>query len=136
MRDFERRATGYFPEGVTPYFQLLRVHHYIKNALVLAPLFFSPALFKPGRTFLISGLAFTVFSLLSSAVYILNDIRDREKDRRHDSKCNRPIARGAVPVRGAGVLLAALLLALASLMVWSRINKTWAAVYANIRALS
>jgi 4-hydroxybenzoate polyprenyltransferase len=118
VRNFERRAKGYFPEGVIPYFQLLRIHHYIKNTLVLVPFFFSPGLFKPGRTFFISCFAFAMFSLLSSVVYILNDICDREKDRLHDSKCNRPIARGAVPVRGAVILLAALLLALASLMVW------------------
>jgi 4-hydroxybenzoate polyprenyltransferase len=118
MRNFTKSAKGYFPEGVKPYFQLLRVHHYIKNILVLAPLFFSPTVFKPGQTVLIPCLGFAVFSLLSSVVYILNDIRDREKDRLHSTKRLRPIARGVVPVRGAVIMLGVLLLVLAFLMVW------------------
>jgi 4-hydroxybenzoate polyprenyltransferase len=104
--------------GVKAYFQLLRVHHYIKNILVLVPLFFSPGMFDSVRVATVSCIGFVVFSLLSSVVYILNDIRDREKDRLHTVKCNRPIARGAVPVRGAVVMLVLLFLVLVSLVAW------------------
>ena len=45
---------------------------------------------------------------MSSIVYILNDICDREKDRNHPTKRKRPIASGAVSVKGAGVLVAVL----------------------------
>ena len=46
---------------------------------------------------------------MSSIVYIVNDIRDREKDRSHPTKCKRPIAAGTVSVKGACVLAAVLL---------------------------
>lgn len=42
--------------------------------------------------------------MISSAVYILNDIRDLEKDRLHPTKCSRPIASGAVSIHTAGIL--------------------------------
>jgi 4-hydroxybenzoate polyprenyltransferase len=112
--DTEIRKGGY----VKAYFQLLRIPHYIKNTLVLVPLFFSLSIFNSSQTIFISCLGFAVFSLLSSMVYILNDIRDREKDRVHGGKCNRPIARGAVSVRGAIIMFGVLSLALASLGIW------------------
>ncbi len=56
-------------------------------------------------------LAFLSFSFLSSAVYVINDIKDVEKDRQHSTKCKRPIASGAINVRSAVVLAAVLLTA-------------------------
>ena len=91
------------------YLRLMRVHHYMKNLLVLAALACSGQLFD--RAKLLAGAAgFAAFCLVSSAVYIINDIRDRDKDRLHPTKRFRPIASGAVP-RNRAVLLAALLLA-------------------------
>ena len=89
------------------YLRLMRVHHYMKNLLVLAALACSGQLFD--RAKLLAGAAgFAAFCLVSSAVYIINDIRDRDKDRLHPTKRFRPIASGAVP-RNRAVLLAALL---------------------------
>ncbi len=90
------------------YLKLMRVHHYIKNGLVFAALACSGLLFQRGK--LLAGIAgFTAFCFVSSAVYIINDIRDLEKDRHHPTKCNRPIASGAVSVASAWLLTVILL---------------------------
>lgn len=91
------------------YLKLMRVHHYIKNGLVFAALACSGQLFNIEK--LTSGVAaFVAFCMVSSVVYIINDIRDREKDRKHPSKCKRPIAAGTVSVKNACVLAASLLI--------------------------
>ena len=91
-----------------PYLKLMRVHHYVKNALIFAPLVFSGDFFRMEKL-LSAVLAFVSFCFLSSAVYVVNDIRDVEKDRRHPTKCRRPIASGAVKVSAAWGLMAVLL---------------------------
>ena len=91
------------------YLKLMRVHHYIKNGLVFAALACSGQLFDLEK--LASGIAaFVAFCMISSVVYIINDIRDREKDQKHPTKCKRPIAAGTVTVRSAWVLAAVLLI--------------------------
>lgn len=91
------------------YLKLMRVHHYIKNFLVFAALACSGQLFDPKK--LMAGMgAFVAFCMVSSVVYIVNDIRDREKDRKHPTKCRRPIAAGTVSVKSACVLACVLLL--------------------------
>lgn len=95
------------------YIKLMRPHHYIKNVLIFAALACSGQLFDPRK--LLSGLlGFAAFCLISSVVYIINDIRDVEKDRRHPTKCRRPIAAGTVSVRNAWIL-AGVLVVLAAL---------------------
>lgn len=65
--------------------------HWIKNLLVLFPLVFSGHLIDPAMT--AQGIAaFFAFSFCASAIYIINDIRDVEKDRLHPTKCKRPLA--------------------------------------------
>ena len=82
------------------YLQEMRVHHYIKNLLVFAPLVCSGQFLDPDKL-LPSIYAFLSFCFISSAVYFINDIRDIEKDRNHPTKCNRPIAAGQISVRAA-----------------------------------
>lgn len=77
------------------FIQLSRPKQWIKNIFVLAPLFFSENLFDGDRLYS-SILAFIAFCLMSSSVYVLNDIVDREKDRNHPKKKNRPIAAGLI----------------------------------------
>lgn len=95
---------------MSKYIRLIRVHHYVKNLLVLAPLIFSGRLFEPALL-LQTMLGFMAFCMLSSAVYVINDIRDANKDRAHPTKRNRPIASGEISVRNAWLLTAALLFA-------------------------
>lgn len=85
------------------YIKLLRPKHYLKNVLVLLPLFFSGDIFQ-WEKLLTAVCGFFAFSLISSVVYIINDIRDVEKDRKHPQKRNRPIASGRVSVKMAIVL--------------------------------
>lgn len=89
--------------------KLMRPHHYIKNLLVFAALGCSGKLLMAEKL-LAGSLGFAAFCMVSSAVYVINDIRDAPKDRLHPIKCRRPIAAGDVGVRCAwscaGVLLA------------------------------
>jgi 4-hydroxybenzoate polyprenyltransferase len=89
--------------------QSLRPRQWTKNLLVFAGLIFGGKLNDVHAVMLAVG-AFGVFCLLSSTVYLINDIRDREADRRHPAKSGRPIASGALPVNvaaaAAGVLAA------------------------------
>lgn len=86
----------------------LRFHQWMKNLLVFAPLL---AAHQVGNfDLLLQGvLAFLVFGLCASSVYILNDLIDLADDRYHPTKRNRPFAAGHLPVT-AGLLVAPLLL--------------------------
>lgn len=97
--------------------ELARPEQWIKNGFVLLPLIFGQA---AGQASALRGalLATLAFCLASSAVYAGNDVVDAERDRRHSTKCRRPIARGAVAAPRAiafATVLAALGLGLAAL---------------------
>lgn len=92
------------------YFRLMRAKHYIKNLMIFFPLVFSGELLN-WSSFRPCLLGFLAFSLLSSTVYILNDLVDVERDRAHPVKKNRPIASGAVSPRNAILCGAACLIA-------------------------
>ncbi len=94
----------------------LRPRQWVKNVFVLAPLVFAQALTDTtavGRAL----LAFAAFCCAASAVYLFNDLRDREQDRKHPTKQRRPIAAGVVPPAVAGAA-AAILAASALALVW------------------
>ena len=67
------------------YLKLMRIKHYLKNLIVFMPLFFSKKLFD-AKLLLITILGFISFCLISSIVYIINDIRDLEFDKKHIEK--------------------------------------------------
>lgn len=92
------------------YFKLMRVKHYIKNILIFLPLIFSGKLFDKDLLFE-EVISFLAFCLIASIVYIINDIVDLEKDKLHETKKNRPLARGSVSIKEA-IFLIILLLAL------------------------
>jgi 4-hydroxybenzoate polyprenyltransferase len=73
----------------------LRPDQWTKNLVVFAGLLFGKLLFEP-RALLLTGAAFVVFCALSGVVYLVNDVADREADRRHPLKSRRPIASGAL----------------------------------------
>ena len=82
------------------YLELMRPKHYLKNFLIFLPLIFSGMLFK--EDFLIkAALSFMAFSMVASLVYVVNDIKDLERDKLHPKKKNRPIASGKVSVAQA-----------------------------------
>ena len=92
----------------------MRVKHYIKNLLVFLPLFFGGGALEPARLGRV-GLGFLAFCAVSSAVYVINDLRDLGRDREHPVKRERPLASGAIG-RGAALgLIAACLAAAAAL---------------------
>jgi len=86
----------------------LRPRQWVKNFFVFAGLVFAQQLFSPAAW--VALAAFAVFCALSGAIYLLNDVADRERDRLHPQKRMRPIASGALPVARA-VAIAAILLA-------------------------
>jgi len=90
--------------------KLIRVHQWAKNGLVFLPLL-AGHVFEV-EAFLTAALAFVAFSLCASGVYVLNDLVDLGDDRRHHSKCNRPLACGAIPLHD-GVIAVPLLFAAA-----------------------
>lgn len=90
-------------KSIIQYLKLMRVHHYLKNLLIFSSIIFSRNLFD-FYLLKITIIGFISFSILASIVYIINDIKDVEKDRKHPKKCKRPIASGAVSVKSAYVL--------------------------------
>jgi 4-hydroxybenzoate polyprenyltransferase len=81
----------------------LRPKQWLKNSFVLAPLLFGKAFLNPEKLIL-ALKAFALFSATASAIYLLNDILDIERDRAHPSKRKRPIASGRLPVPVAAVM--------------------------------
>lgn len=94
--------------------RLIRPRQWVKNAFVAAPLFFSPWAVNPHNVLMVL-VAVAVFSLLSSAVYVVNDFFDREADRLHPEKKHRPLASGEVTPAQGVVLAVGLLIAAATL---------------------
>lgn len=92
--------------------RLMRPHHWIKNGFVLVGMLFGHGWTDP-KLIVEAALLFAAFCLLSSAVYVLNDVMDRQADRMHPRKSARPVAAGEVAP--ASALLLALLLAAAGL---------------------
>ena len=90
--------------------RLIRIKHWIKDVFVLAPLFFSLT-FEDPTALIRTALMCLAFGLASSVVYIFNDIADRENDRCHPKKKNRPVANGQITVKRAVILAAILFVA-------------------------
>ena len=83
--------------------RLLRPKHWVKSLFVFAGLLFGNAWNDTNLLWQVIAAA-VGFSLVSSAVYILNDIADREVDRRHPLKRERPLAKGSVSLAAAVIL--------------------------------
>ncbi|MDR2229131.1 prenyltransferase [Elizabethkingia ursingii] len=93
------------------YLKLLRVEQWVKNLFVFLPVFFSGKIMDTDL-FSKSCVAFIVFSLTASCIYILNDYMDIELDKQHPEKRNRPLASGAIGKKTAiGIFVLLIVLA-------------------------
>lgn len=88
--------------------ELMRPKQWIKNFFVFGALIFSYSFLNLNEN-ISSLIAFLLFCLISSTVYIMNDILDVEKDRVHPKKRFRPIASGAISIKQASIALIVLL---------------------------
>ncbi|MDR3049526.1 MAG: decaprenyl-phosphate phosphoribosyltransferase [Elusimicrobiota bacterium] len=85
---------------IKSYLKLFRIHHWLKNALVFTPLIFAVKFFN-FDLLIKTAFCFLAFSLLASAIYIINDIFDASKDKLHKIKHLRPIASGQISCQNA-----------------------------------
>lgn len=94
---------------IKAYLREMRPEHYIKNALLFIPLFFSGRML--GMELVLKLLlTFLFFSLICSSIYFINDLRDYQQDLKHPVKKNRPIAAGLIK-RSHALVFACLLFA-------------------------
>lgn len=99
-----------------PLLRAVRPRQWTKNVLVVAGPLASGTLLRP-EVLAAVAVAFVGFCLAASAVYLLNDVIDREGDRAHPVKRARPIASGELPV-GVALAVAGVLLVVAHVGVW------------------
>ncbi|MCX6431853.1 MAG: decaprenyl-phosphate phosphoribosyltransferase [Actinobacteria bacterium] len=95
----------------------MRPRQWLKNVLVFAAPLAAGSLFEPD-VLRPSVVAFVAFCLMSSATYLINDIRDVEADRAHPTKRNRPIAAGQLSPTVAVVAATVLAVAALGLALW------------------
>ena len=85
------------------YLNLIRIPQWVKNFFVFVPLLFSKHLFDIDYL-LTTLIAFVVFCLASSVIYVINDLIDIDSDKAHPVKKNRPLASGKISKKSAYLL--------------------------------
>jgi 4-hydroxybenzoate polyprenyltransferase len=90
------------------YLKLLRPKDWAKNLFLFLPLFFGREISNLHKIIDVS-CGFFAFCFIASSIYIINDYRDREDDRKHPVKCKRPLASGTVPATAALVMCGTLM---------------------------
>ena len=94
------------------YLQLVRIKHWIKNFLIFIPMICGGVVNI--ENLLQTLLAFLSFSFMTSFIYIINDVRDIEKDKLHPRKKNRPLASGKIK-KNTAIYIAVIMLILSIL---------------------
>jgi 4-hydroxybenzoate polyprenyltransferase len=94
---------------------ILRPAQWLKNMFLFAPLIFAKHLFEAEYIWR-ETLAFVGFCIISSMIYVVNDIFDREADKLHPIKRNRPLAAGVIGASEISIILAVLLVLIVSLV--------------------
>ncbi len=122
------------------YLNLLRIKHYIKNLIIFLPLFFSGEIkdTKGINDFIIIGGGFILFSMSCSLIYIINDIKDVDKDKNHPIKKKRPLPSGKISIAQAKMILVSLLLLIVFTAAIMRPNLEaliWLVVYVVINII-
>lgn len=95
--------------GMITYLKAMRLHQWLKNALVFVPLLTAHR-FTEIDLLVQAGLAFLAYGLCASSVYLLNDLLDLSADRAHPRKRQRPFASGDLPLLHGVILIPVLLL--------------------------
>ena len=113
-----RNASRRKPQNsIAAWINSIRLHQWLKNLLVFVPLFASHWVGER-RPMLQAALAFLLFGLCASSVYLLNDLLDLTDDRHHSSKRFRPLAAGRLTVRAALVAIPLLLVVAIGTAYW------------------
>ncbi len=119
--------------SVAFYLRAMRLHQWVKNLLIFIPLLAAQKVAEP-QLLLQALIAFLVFGLCASSVYVLNDLLDLSADRRHPRKRLRPFASGAIPITH-GVAMIPLLLLVAAAFAYL-LSPIFAVVLAGYYALT
>lgn len=98
------------------YIKLLRPKDWAKNLFLFIPLFFAGEFTNVDKILEIL-LGFVAFSFIASSIYIMNDYRDIEDDRKHPKKCKRPLASGEVS-KPAAVVICIILIVAGAALAW------------------
>jgi decaprenyl-phosphate phosphoribosyltransferase len=101
------------------YLKLIRPKDWAKNLFLFLPLFFGQQILDFHKVIAVS-YGFIAFCCIASSIYIINDYRDREDDRKHPVKCKRPLASGAIAPANALVLCGLLMILGFGLAWWIR----------------
>lgn len=120
--------------GIRVWLRALRIHQWVKNALIFMPLLAAHQLHNP-TMFIQALIAVVAFGLCASSVYVLNDILDLADDRHHRLKRFRPFAAGTLPI-GAGLIAFPLLLALSFTIALAILPPLFSAVLAAYYTLT
>lgn len=103
VRQINAKRPKHKKNSIKALVQLMRPGQWVKNSFVLVGILFSEN-WNRSDMLLKTLIAILAFCFISSAVYILNDFLDRERDRLHPVKCNRPLAAERVTPTAAGFL--------------------------------
>ena len=96
---------------------LMRIEQYIKNIFIFLPIFFGLKI-SDTSLLLTSVIAFIAFSMIASAVYIINDLHDIDEDKAHPIKKHRPLASGLI-TKNHAVIIMLVLVTFGSLLILS-----------------
>lgn len=102
---------------IQTYLKEFRYQQWIKNFVVFLPAFFGSMIFDTS-VLVNAGIAFIIFSISASIVYIMNDYKDIEEDRKHPKKKYRPLASGSISIKEAKASIFILLLILIITNIW------------------
>jgi decaprenyl-phosphate phosphoribosyltransferase len=105
------------------YIKLLRPKDWAKNLFMFIPSFFAGHLFNWHNIGLLA-VGFFAFSFFASSIYIINDYRDIENDRKHPKKCKRPLASGKVQPSHA-IIISIVLILLGSILAYLVNRDLW-----------
>jgi len=115
---------------MSAHIKALRPHQWVKNAFVLMPVIFAGKM-SDSAALSAAGLAFVAFSLCASAIYLLNDSIDYERDQSHPKKRLRPIASGQVK-RSVAVLMSLVSVGVGLGVAWQLNSTTMITIIAYV----